>query len=108
MRITASRTHKKTKTGDGKYQYRGFAVWKHPTAGCWEIFVGSPRRYVSQDLKLDAALGLIDAWYHAADIGSKVLPRFADAVDLAKRLACESGEPVACPDAQTCRHGIDN
>ena len=29
-----------------------------------------------------------------------------DIQERAARAACESGEPVACPDAHTCRHGV--
>ena len=28
--------------------------------------------------------------------------------DQQARAGCEAGESVACPDAHTCRHGIDN
>jgi hypothetical protein len=101
-------THKKKKIDDGKYEYRGFVIWKHPYAGCWRIFAGTPIQWVSEALRLDAAVALIDAWYHADDIHATIHSRFANAVDLAKRTLCEAGEPVACPDAHLCRHGIDN
>ena len=109
-------THKKKKTGDSKYEYRGFVIWKHPHAGCWRIFVGTPVQWVSETLRLDLAVALIDAWYHADDIHASIHSRFANAVDLAKRTLCESPasarhrdpHPVACPDQHLCRHGIDN
>lgn len=44
----------------------------------------------------------------AEQIRDQLDAALASLADDDARSACLAGEPVACPDAHTCRHGIDN
>ena len=53
---------------------------------------------------LASALTAVDDLYTRYD---SLPARVRAVVEEAARAACEAGEPVACPDQHTCRHGID-
>jgi len=58
---------------------------------------------------LVSAVERIDEWNERYDSRSFLEgSRIPLAIEKARRIACERGEPIDCPDQHLCRHGIDN
>jgi hypothetical protein len=94
------------KIGLSKYEYRGFIIEDTYRSG-WQIMWRDVHGWLASSNTLRQAKERIDHWHEARTTGRRIAPQFSEAVARAIAAACERGEPIDCPDAHTCRHGID-
>jgi hypothetical protein len=97
---------KPTKISAGHYEYRGFRIEDSYRTG-WQIMLGDIRGWVSSSNSLRNAIRKIDAWFTFHSQGRLNHEPTRRAVEKIIADACERGESIDCPDAHTCRHGIN-
>jgi hypothetical protein len=113
---------KATKIDANTWHYRGFTIrrnfWSahgtHRVCSSQQGYATTPMTHHSGGgipgdwtSTLEKAVERIDAMHRRHEAGEMQATTRA-VVEEARRIACERNEPTACPDQQTCRHGIDN
>ena len=112
---------KATKIAPNTWRYRGFTIHRNymSSHGTRRVCLSqqgyrtTPQTHSTGGVAgdwtstLTKAVERIDGLYRRYAAGELQYTTRA-AVEEAIRAACEAGEPVACPDAHTCRHGVDN
>ena len=98
---------KARKISSGHYEYRGFKI-AAPIfrKGKWIISDADSTICIARRT-LSGCVERIDEWHNQYRHG-EVLTVVCAAISKAARLACDRGESLDCPDAHTCRHGIDS
>ena len=99
--------NKATKTGLGKYEYRGFVI-EDTYRSRWQIMWRDVHGWLAAANTLRQAKARIDHWYAARETGERIAPQFVAAVAQVLAEACERNETADCPEQHLCRHGIDN
>lgn len=112
-----------TKIDATKWMYRGFTIHRNYTSpkGTGQVCSTQQGYRMTPAGDHGSGSGIIGSWFptlgaatdhadmlHARHEAGSLRPAMAAVVEEAKRIACESGETVACPDAHLCRHGVDS
>jgi len=111
---------KPTKIDPNTWHYRGFTISRNYMSSHGTRRVCSSQQGYRTTPQTHSSGGIAGDWtstlWRAVERIDALHSRYAAgelqyttraAVEEARRLACERGEPIDCPDAHTCRHGID-
>jgi hypothetical protein len=114
---------KATKINESSWLYRGFTIHRNYTSprGTGQVCSTQQGYRLTPGGGYGSSTGIVGDWFptlgdavsrvemlYAKGEAGTLRPEMAAVLAEAKRLACESGEPAACPDQHLCRHGIDN
>ena len=112
---------KATKIDANTWHYRGFTIRRNYTSihgtrrvcSSQQGYRTTPQTHYTGGVAGDWTSTLIEAveridGLHRRYAAGELQYTTRAAVEEAIRIACDRNEAAACPDAHTCRHGIDN